>query len=105
MAAPARPANLSFMQNVLPNPEDESMTRPPRGEVAEEEEEYRRKESHHKGQPRRELTSVREQVEIKQAELAALAAQEDELAVKVEGKASVYAQLEAGREARGRPKE
>ena len=51
------------------------------------------------------MTSVREQVEIKQAELAALAAQEEELAVKVEGKASVYAQLEAEREARGRPRE
>ena len=81
------------------------MTRPPRGEVAEEEEEDRRKESHHKGQSRRELTSVRVQFEIKQAELAALAAQEEELAVKVEGKGSVYAQLEAEREARGRPKE
>ena len=51
------------------------------------------------------MNSVREQVEIKKAELDALAAQEEELAVKVEGKASVYAQLEAEREARGRPRE
>ena len=45
---------MILMQNVVPGAEDENMTRPPRGEVAEEEEEVRREESHHKGQSRRQ---------------------------------------------------
>ena len=81
------------------------MSRPSRGETAGEDEEARQQESHqHKSQARRQLTSVREQVEIKQAELAALAAEAEELTVKVEGKPNVYDQLEADRESRGRPK-
>ena len=58
---------MSFMQNVVPNPEDENMARPFRGEAPEEDEEDRRREAQHKGQSRIILNSVREQVEIKQA--------------------------------------
>ena len=65
----------------------------------------KREESHqHKSRSRRQLNAVGEQLEAKQAQLAALMAQEEQLAVRVKGKPRVYDQIEADREARAKPK-
>ena len=85
---------------------DVVMARPQRREAAGEEEEVRQYyySQQHKSQSKIQLTTVREQSELNQAELAALMAQSDDLAVKVEGNPNVYDQIEADRESRAEPK-
>lgn len=95
-----------MMNAVLPeDAADASMARPSREDAAGEEEiAIQQEPQQHKSQSRRQLTAVREQMELKQAELAALMAQSEDLSVKVEGKPSVYDQIEAGRASQAKPK-
>ena len=84
---------------------DETMQRPRRaGDAGEEVEAVHEANQQQKIQARRELHAMRGQMEAKQAELAALRAQTEELSVKVEGRANVYEELEAERVARAEPK-
>jgi len=77
---------------------DASMSRPSRAEAAGEEPELTHEQAQaQKARARRETLTLRGQIDTQRETLDFLLLQEDELSTKVEGKPSVYAQLEAGR--------
>ena len=79
---------------------DASMSRPARAEAAGEEPELTHEQAQaQKAHARKELLALRDQMNIQKDTLDFLLLHEEELATKVEGKPSVYAQLEACRAA------